>query len=46
VAQAHVCATSASPAHVLLEHVQQLKASLLVMGRSGRSPSGHSSATL
>jgi nucleotide-binding universal stress UspA family protein len=38
VAQAHVCATSASPAHVLLEHVQQLKASLLVMGSSARSP--------
>jgi nucleotide-binding universal stress UspA family protein len=37
VAQAHVCATSASPAHVLLEHVQQLKASLLVMGSAGRS---------
>jgi nucleotide-binding universal stress UspA family protein len=38
VAQAHICATSASPAHVLLEHVQQLKAGLLVMGSSGRSP--------
>jgi nucleotide-binding universal stress UspA family protein len=37
VAQAHVCATSASPAHVLLEHVQKLKASLLVMGAYGRS---------
>jgi nucleotide-binding universal stress UspA family protein len=36
-AQTHVCATSASPAHVLLEHVQQLKASLLVMGAYGRS---------
>jgi nucleotide-binding universal stress UspA family protein len=38
VAKAHICATSASPAHVLLEYVQQLKAGLLVMGRSGRSP--------
>src|SRR5262245_53183503 len=38
VAQAHALAISESPAHVLLEHVQQLKASLLVMGSSGRSP--------
>ena len=38
VAQAHICATSDSPAHVLLEHVQQLKAGLLIMGSSGRSP--------
>jgi nucleotide-binding universal stress UspA family protein len=37
VAKAHICATSASPAHVLLEHVQQLKAGLLVMGSSDRS---------
>jgi nucleotide-binding universal stress UspA family protein len=38
VAQAHACATSTSPAHVLLEHVQQLKAGLLVMGSASRSP--------
>lgn len=37
VAQAHVLATSASPAHVILEQVQQLHASLLVMGAYGRS---------
>jgi nucleotide-binding universal stress UspA family protein len=37
VAKAHALATSASPAHVLLEQVQQLDASLLVMGAYGRS---------
>ena len=35
--QAHALATSASPAHVLLEQVQQVGASLLVMGAYGRS---------
>jgi nucleotide-binding universal stress UspA family protein len=35
--QAHAIATSASPAHVLLEQVQQVGASLLVMGAYGRS---------
>jgi nucleotide-binding universal stress UspA family protein len=37
VAHAHALATSASPAHVILEHVQQVEASLLVMGAYGRS---------
>jgi nucleotide-binding universal stress UspA family protein len=37
VAQTHVLVTSESPAHVLLEHVHQLQASLLVMGTYGRS---------
>ena len=37
VVQAHALATSASPAHVLLEQVQQVGASLLVMGAYGRS---------
>jgi nucleotide-binding universal stress UspA family protein len=37
VIQAHALATSASPAHVLLEHVRQVGASLLVMGAYGRS---------
>ena len=37
VAQTHVVVTSESPAHVLLEHVHQLQASLLVMGAYGRS---------
>ena len=37
VAQAHALATSAPPAHVLLEHVQQVDASLLVIGAYGRS---------
>ncbi|SRR5712691_11681887 len=37
VVQAHALATSASPAHVLLEHVRQVDASLLVMGAYGRS---------
>jgi nucleotide-binding universal stress UspA family protein len=36
-AQAHVLVTSEPPAHVLLEHVHQLQASLLVMGAYGRS---------
>jgi nucleotide-binding universal stress UspA family protein len=35
--QAHVLATSASPAHVLLEQVHQGDASLLVVGAYGRS---------
>ena len=35
--QAHALATSASPAHVLLEQAQQMEASLLVMGAYGRS---------
>jgi nucleotide-binding universal stress UspA family protein len=37
VAQAHALATSESPAHVLLQYVQQVQAGLLVMGSSGRS---------
>ena len=37
VAQAHALATSASPAQVILEHVLQVNASLLVMGAYGRS---------
>lgn len=37
VAQAHAIATSEAPAHVLLEQVQQVEASLLVMGAYGRS---------
>ena len=37
VAQTHVLVTSESPAPVLLEHVHQLQASLLVMGAYGRS---------
>jgi nucleotide-binding universal stress UspA family protein len=37
VVQAHALATSASPAHVLLEQVRQVDASLLVMGAYGRS---------
>ncbi len=37
VAQAHARATAAAPAHVLLEHVHQVQASLLVMGAYGRS---------
>jgi nucleotide-binding universal stress UspA family protein len=36
-AQPHVLVTSASPAHVLLEQVHQLQASLLIMGAYGRS---------
>jgi nucleotide-binding universal stress UspA family protein len=36
-AQTHVLVTSESPAHVLLEHVHHLQASLLVMGAYGRS---------
>ena len=38
VAQAHALATSESPAHALLQYVQQVQAGLLVMGSSGRSP--------
>ena len=37
VAQAHALATPESPAHVLLQYVQQVQAGLLVMGSSGRS---------
>jgi nucleotide-binding universal stress UspA family protein len=37
VAQAYARATAAAPAHVLLEHVHQVQASLLVMGAYGRS---------
>ena len=37
VAQAHARVTEAAPAHVLLEHVHQVQASLLVMGAYGRS---------
>ena len=37
VAQAHALATSESPAHVLLQYVQQVQAGLLVMGSSDRS---------
>jgi nucleotide-binding universal stress UspA family protein len=37
VAQTHALVTSGSPAHVLLEQVQQVDASLLVMGAYGRS---------
>jgi nucleotide-binding universal stress UspA family protein len=37
VAQAYVRTTAAAPAHVLLEHVHQVQASLLVMGAYGRS---------
>jgi nucleotide-binding universal stress UspA family protein len=38
VAQAYARATKAAPADVLLEHVHQVQASLLVMGAYGRSP--------
>jgi nucleotide-binding universal stress UspA family protein len=37
VAQAYACVTAAAPAHVLLEHVHQVQARVLVMGASGRS---------
>ena len=37
VAQAHARVTEAAPAHVLLEYVHQVQASLLVMGAYGRS---------
>jgi len=37
VAQAHARVTKAAPAHVLLEHMHQVQASLLVMGAYGRS---------
>jgi nucleotide-binding universal stress UspA family protein len=37
VAQAYACATEAAPADVLLEHVHQVQASLLVMGAYGQS---------
>jgi len=37
VAQAHALATSASPAHALVQYVHQVQAGLLVMGSSGRS---------
>jgi nucleotide-binding universal stress UspA family protein len=37
VAQAHALAISESPAHVLLQYVQQVQAGLLVMGSYGRS---------
>ena len=37
VAQAYAYATAAAPAHVLLEHVHQVQASLLIMGAYGRS---------
>ena len=36
-ARAYARATTAAPAHVLLEHVHQVQASLLVMGAYGRS---------
>ena len=36
-AQAYACATATAPAHVLLEHVHQVQASLLVMRAYGRS---------
>jgi nucleotide-binding universal stress UspA family protein len=37
VARAYARATTAAPAHVLLEHMHQVQASLLVMGAYGRS---------
>jgi nucleotide-binding universal stress UspA family protein len=37
VAQAYARATEAAPADVLLEHVHQVQASLLVVGAYGRS---------
>jgi nucleotide-binding universal stress UspA family protein len=37
VAQAYARATTAAPAHMILEHVHQVQASLLVMGAYGRS---------
>jgi nucleotide-binding universal stress UspA family protein len=37
VAQAYARATTVAPAHMILEHVHQVQASLLVMGAYGRS---------